>query len=252
MTRHQNQLTTSSGFLITPLCSMPCLSVANHSLSQEGCAQRTWSLVANVNYRSKQKEEDLTSHQNQDVKGGEYQPTPNQESPVDQQDSENSTPTTQLSSLSKHNIVADQSPSQNGYAQQTWSLAANVNYRSKAKEEDLTSHQNQHVRGEDYQSTLNLESPVNHQDSENSIPSTQVSFLSKYNLGSEETSSKTLPTTFIQIQMSKDQTTDDQVLEKPEDHPATAEGVCCPTCPQPMCICCHGGGRPDSKRKCKS
>ena len=47
------------------------------------------------------------------------------------------------------------------------------------------------------------------------------------------------------------ETTDEQVRGKPEDQPAAA-WACCPTCPQPMCICRQEGGRRDTKEKLES
>ena len=43
------------------------------------------------------------------------------------------------------------------------------------------------------------------------------------------------------------ETTDEQVRGKPEDQPATAEGACCLTYPQPICICRQEDGKPDTK-----
>ena len=60
------------------------------------------------NNKSEAKEEDLTSHRNQSTKttGGEHQPTPNQESPDNQQDPANSTLPTDLGSPIMRNLCS--------------------------------------------------------------------------------------------------------------------------------------------------
>ena len=72
------EVPTSLDTGLQPSKPSPLIPAAHDDLnkSEEGRRREAKEII--------QEEEDLTSHQNQDVKGEEYQPTPNQESPVNQ------------------------------------------------------------------------------------------------------------------------------------------------------------------------
>ena len=100
--------------------------------------------------------------------------------------------------------MTDQGSSFDEHARQAWSLVENINNKSEAKGEDLTSYQNQSITGEEHRLTPNQENPDSQQDSENSTPSTHLGSLIGHNLCSKEISSKVHPALFIH--KSKDQT----------------------------------------------